>query len=111
MPGDDLRVRGGQLVVAGVKKIPEHPEQIEIHKTRLRAEQKRLVREHFLKGNQFLFQLFEPLALLRAPLVKAAAAKLALLEPQETELVRPPARFPSSKCRSAGTPRPRCHFQ
>jgi hypothetical protein len=26
MPGDDLRVRGGQLVVAGVKKISEHPE-------------------------------------------------------------------------------------
>ncbi len=52
MPILDLWMRGRQFVVAGIKEIFQHPEQIEVHKPRLFAEQKRLVREHFLKRQQ-----------------------------------------------------------
>ena len=73
--------------MAGIEKIFQHPEQIEIHEARRLAEQKGMVRQHFLEGQQVLLQLFEPVGLLRAPLVNAAAPELALLVPQKCELL------------------------
>ena len=46
--------------MAGVEEIFQHPEQVEIHKARLLAEQKGIVREHFLERQQLLLQLREP---------------------------------------------------
>jgi len=74
--------------VAGVEEIFEHPEQIEIHKARLFAEQKGLVREHFLEWQQTFLQQLEPVVPLRAPLVQAAASEFALLETEELQLFR-----------------------
>ena len=47
----DLFVPRGQFVMAGVEKIFEHPEQVEIHEARLVVEQKRLVRQDDFKWN------------------------------------------------------------
>ncbi len=41
MPFLDLLVPFGQMVMAGVEKIFEHPKQVKIHKTRLVIQQKR----------------------------------------------------------------------
>src|ERR1039458_4805671 len=83
VPFSDVRMRLRQFVVAGVEEIFQHPEQVEIHKTRLLAEQEGIVREHFLERQQLLLQLREPGGLLEAPLVEAAAAEFALLVPEK----------------------------
>src|ERR1035437_416699 len=88
MPFPDLLVSLGQLVVAGVEKIFEHPEQIEIHKARPVFEHERQVRQHHLERKQPLFQLLEPEFLVLAPLVKAAVPKFAFFEPEKIELLR-----------------------
>ena len=43
VPFADLFVARGQFVMAGIKKIFQHPEQVEIHKARLVIQQKILV--------------------------------------------------------------------
>ena len=86
MPGLDLLVPSGQLVMAGVEKIFEHAEQIEIHKARPVVEHERLVRQHHLEWKQPFLKLLEPEFLILAPLVEAAAAELALLVPEKRKL-------------------------
>src|ERR1051325_2489472 len=76
-----------ELVVPGVKKIPQHSEQVEVHKPRTFINQKRLVRQHFLKGEQALFQSPEQISLLLAPLIETAAAELSLLVPHKQQPV------------------------
>ncbi len=88
MPVLEMIVRRRQFIMARVKKIFKHPEQIEIHEVRAIPQQKWMVRHHFLERHQTLLQPLQPLALLFAPLVNAAAAELALLEPQKIELLR-----------------------
>src|ERR1019366_1062852 len=72
--------------MAGVKKIFQHPEQIEIHKARAVIEHERLVRQHHLKWKQPFLKLLEPEFLILAPLVEAAATELALLVPEKWKL-------------------------
>src|SRR5271154_831960 len=88
MPFLDLFVARGRLVMAGVEKIFEHPEQVEIHEARALAKQKRLVQQHLLERNQFVFKLFEQFALLLTPSIKAAAAKLAFFVSLKSKLLR-----------------------
>lgn len=46
VPVADFGVRLGQFVMAGIKKIFQHPEQIEIHESRMPFEDKWQMREH-----------------------------------------------------------------
>src|ERR1700690_4187945 len=87
-------MRRRQFEVAGIKEIFEHPEQIEVYKARLPAEQKGVVGQHFIKWQQSLFQQLKPVILLFAPLVNAAAAEFALLETQKLKLFRRRDIFP-----------------
>lgn len=88
MPLLDLFVPGGQLIVAGIEKVFEHPKQVEIHKARLIAQQEGPVHQHLLEGQEALGQFFEPAFLLRAPLVNAATTELAFFEPQILQVLR-----------------------
>ena len=87
MPALEVIVRRREFVMPGVEGIFKHPEQIKIHEARPVAEQEIMVHHHFLEGNQTLLQFFEPAFLFRAPLVNAAAAELALFEPQILQLI------------------------
>lgn len=87
MPVLQMIVRRRQFIMAGIKKIPQHPEQIEIHEVRAVSQQKWMVRRHFLERHQALLEPLQPFVLLFAPLVQAAAAEFALLESQKIELL------------------------
>ncbi len=69
MPLFNLLMARGQFVVTGEKEIIQHAAEVKIHEARLLAEQELVVRQHFLKREQSLFQLFQPILLLVAPLV------------------------------------------
>src|SRR6185436_18846394 len=86
-PALDLRVRLGQLVMPGVKKIPEHPEQIEIHEARPVINQERSMPQHLLERGEPFLKLMKQLGFLHAPLVEAAASELALLVPHKKQPV------------------------
>ena len=87
MPAAEVGLRLGQLVMAGIKKIIEHAEQVEVHKVRTFTQQKRGVREGVFKGGEAGFQFFQPAGFLRAPLVNAAAPELAFLETEILQFV------------------------
>ena len=88
VPFLDLFVARGQFVMAGVEKIFKHPQQVEIHKMRLVVEQEFLACQDDLKGNQPLFEFFEPVFLVFAPLLNAAAPEFSFFETQELQLLR-----------------------
>ena len=73
--------------MAGVEKVSQHAEQIEIHEARPVIQQKRFVHQHFFEGHQLFRQRGHHAFLLGAPLVDAAAAELALFVPQEAQAI------------------------
>src|SRR5579884_3394904 len=81
-------VGGRQTVMAGVKKIVEHPKQIEIDEMRPVAEQERTATQHLFKRQQPPRQFRNQLLLVPTPLVDASAPKLPFLEAQKFELIR-----------------------
>ena len=86
MPLADLRTAFGQLVVPGEKEVPKHSPEIEINKVRTVAEEKVFMREHFLERQERIFEASQPIGLLRAPLIHAAAAELAFLVTERMHL-------------------------
>src|SRR5438552_3694565 len=77
-----------------IKKITQHSEEIEVHEPRPIAKQKRMVHQHFLKRQQSPLQLCQHFLFLRAPLVEAAAPKLALFMAQKPKPVAGGHHFP-----------------
>ena len=57
MPLLNLFVAGGQLTPAGIEKVIEDAEQIEIYKIGSVAQQERPVKQHLLERHKQLFQL------------------------------------------------------
>lgn len=86
VPVADFRVCFGQFIMAGIKEIFQHAEQIEVHEARMLFQNERQMREHHFERQQFFFELLEQILLVFAPLVNAAAAKFPFLEPQELQL-------------------------
>ena len=76
-----------ELVMAGVEKILDDAEEIEIAKERAISEEKLFFVEHLLARQEGGFDLGEELFLLFGPGVEAAAAELALFVADEAEVV------------------------
>ena len=87
MPAAKVGLRLGQLVMAGIKKVIEHAEQVEVHKVRTFTQQKRGVCEGIFIGSEAGFQFFQPDGFLRAPLVNATTPELAFLETEILQFV------------------------
>ena len=87
MPFAQVGVRSRQLVMSGIKKVFEHPKEIEVDKTRALVEQERLVDQHFLERNKTLSQLLQHGFFVGAPLVNATAAELSFFMAKKTQPV------------------------
>ncbi len=77
----------GQRVMAGIKNIAEHAEQIEIEEERLMTEEERFVEEHLFTGKQELIELGEQLLLLTTPLIDAASAEFPLFMTEDKHAI------------------------
>src|SRR6185437_9947068 len=87
VPFADFLVSRDQVVMAAKKKVLQHSEKVKVHKTRYFTEQKRAMHQHLLERHEAIVKLPQPVALVGAPLLDAAPAEFALLEPDVLQLV------------------------